>query len=423
MNVLLPFYLHGLQILKEKVARGQSDYHVAAMLQIRLRENSEKMRIQGDTRDISGDRMEILSVANEMTERLFHMSFDDFCQLHIYGELPSEASKPSLDMSMTPAELEALKAALLSAFPSPGDLQQVVAFKLGENLSVISGGDNYSEVVFNLIQWAQSHAKIESLIAGARQVNPSSKGLEMFEEQYKAHRETMNYGGRDELRKIDPASFSSPSSSRSKSPRTTAFISYSSRDKKYLEELHTHLAHYIRKDAINVWDDTKILPGTRRREKIEEALQAAKVAVLLVSADFLASDAIVKDELLPLLDAAERGGATVLPVILRACAFSDSELAQYHPVNAPSNPLGAMTRGRRDAVWAKVAELVRDALKKVSAEGADEGLQSATPPPAAQDKGPSAPKYYTSTQGNIRQQHIGDYHTTNNYFFSEQDDS
>jgi hypothetical protein len=363
MNVLLPSYLHGLKILKEKVSRDQSDYHVIAMLQVRLKENGEKMRIQGDTRDISGDRMEILSVASEITERLFHMSFDDFCQLNIYRELPSGASKPSPYMSMTLAELEELKAALLSAFPSPGDLQQVAAFKLGENLSVIAGGNNYGEIVFNLIQWAQAHEKIEHLIVGARQVNPGNPRLRLFEEQYKARRITLNYSVGSDSPKKDTASSDSSSATRPGSARTNAFISYSYKDKKYLEELHAHLAHYIRRDAINVWDNTQILPGAKKHEEIGNALQLAKVAVLLVSVDFLASDFIVKNELPPLLSAADLEGATILSVILRPCAFSDSELAKYQAVNAPSNPLSGMTRAKREAVWARVAELIRDALK------------------------------------------------------------
>jgi hypothetical protein len=81
---------------------------------------------------------------------------------------------------------------------------------------------------------------------------------------------------------------------------------------------------------------------------------------------FVASDFITNNELPTLLAAAEKEGAIVLPVILRPRAFRDTDLDQFHSVNAPSNPLSKMTRGKRDEVWSKVAELVRDALIKDS---------------------------------------------------------
>ncbi|HEV2662971.1 MAG TPA: toll/interleukin-1 receptor domain-containing protein [Ktedonobacteraceae bacterium] len=148
----------------------------------------------------------------------------------------------------------------------------------------------------------------------------------------------------------------------SQSPRTGVFISYSRNDKRYLEELHAQLAFYIRSGLINAWDDTNILPGAKWHDEINKAIQAAKVAVLLVSADFLASDFIARKELPPLLQAAEHEGTTILCVILRPCVFSDTELAQYQTVNAPSNPLSSMSRGKRDAVWRDVATRVKDIL-------------------------------------------------------------
>jgi hypothetical protein len=184
MNALLSSYLQSLHVLKKEVEKGGNDDQVVSILQIRLKENIEKMRIQGDTPEIRADRMVILSTADEITERLFDISFDDFRQLYTHKK-PSSETGDQPSMPLTPAESEALKAALLSAFPSPGDLQQVVAFKLGENLSVIAGGNNYGEIVFNLIVWTEAHGKTENLIVGARQMNPGNPRLRAFEEQYR----------------------------------------------------------------------------------------------------------------------------------------------------------------------------------------------------------------------------------------------
>src|SRR6266496_462728 len=165
-----------------------------------------------------------------------------------------------------------------------------------------------------------------------------------------------------------------PDITASKAPRTSAFISYSPKDQRYLQELHSHLAHYIRKENLNVWDDTRIPPGAKWREEIEKALQSAKVAVLLVSADFLASDFIVNNQLPALLTAAKEEGAIIFCVILRPCAFKDTELAQFQAVNDPSKPVGVKSRAQRDEIWNKVAELVWQAL---SGEKEGSGL---TPP-------------------------------------------
>ena len=140
--------------------------------------------------------------------------------------------------------------------------------------------------------------------------------------------------------------------------RTKVFISYSHKDARYLERLHKHLALFEQTGKVEAWDDTKIVPGTVWRKEIEKAIKSSKVAILLVTADFLASKFIAEDELPPLLATAQVGGATILSVILKPCGFEFTRLSQFQSVNNPSKPLSRMNSHEKEEVWAKVARIV-----------------------------------------------------------------
>ena len=145
--------------------------------------------------------------------------------------------------------------------------------------------------------------------------------------------------------------------------RTKVFISYSHRDADWLRRLRVHLKPLEREHRIEIWDDTRIKPGSRWREEIEQALAATKVAVLLVSADFLASDFIAGDELPPLLSAAEKEGAIILPVILSPSRFERTpSLAQFQAVNNPSKSLIGLARSEQESVLVKVCEAIEASL-------------------------------------------------------------
>jgi internalin A len=75
------------------------------------------------------------------------------------------------------------------------------------------------------------------------------------------------------------------------------------------------------------------------QEEIKKALTNAKVAILLVTPDFIASDFITKHELTPLLDAAKQDGLTILWMAVRHGVYNHTEIPRYHPLNDPSKPV------------------------------------------------------------------------------------
>jgi hypothetical protein len=88
------------------------------------------------------------------------------------------------DMNQLDGERAAhLQKALQSAFPKRSELGRMVRFKLEENLQAIADGDNLSDVIFNLIEWAESEGRLQELIAGAREMKPNSPELKKFVEQ------------------------------------------------------------------------------------------------------------------------------------------------------------------------------------------------------------------------------------------------
>lgn len=150
--------------------------------------------------------------------------------------------------------------------------------------------------------------------------------------------------------------------------RTQVFISYSHKDKRWLDRLRIHLKPLERDGLFDRWDDTKINPGAKWREEMKAALDSARVAILAVSADFLASDFITENELPPLLAAAERDGAVIIPLILSRCRFQETPaIAQFQSVNPPSRPLTAMTKNEQEEVFYKLTKAVEEALREPAA--------------------------------------------------------
>ncbi|HEV7397240.1 MAG TPA: TIR domain-containing protein [Pyrinomonadaceae bacterium] len=172
--------------------------------------------------------------------------------------------------------------------------------------------------------------------------------------------------------------------------RSTVFISYSHQDAEWLARLRIHLRPLEREEKVEIWDDTKITTGTEWNEEIRKALSLTKVAVLLISADFLASDFIAADELPPLLLAAKEDGAKILPLILSPSRFLQTRnLAQFQAANDPAKPLIGLTKAEQENILVRLSIDIEGYLKGLAPEHTTEyyGTQPSAPQQITDDGG------------------------------------
>lgn len=98
------------------------------------------------------------------------------------------------------------------------------------------------------------------------------------------------------------------------------FISYAHADHEAFTRLRTHLRAIERSLDVEFWADTGIKAGHRWNAAIRAAIDAAEVHILLVTAAVFASEYIWDHEY-PAIEARARGGALVIPVVLRECMW------------------------------------------------------------------------------------------------------
>ena len=145
--------------------------------------------------------------------------------------------------------------------------------------------------------------------------------------------------------------------------RDGLFVSYSHRDRRWRDRLAVHLKPLERAGVFKRWDDTELEAGDVWADHIEQAIASARVAILLVSADFLASDFINARELPPLLEAAERDEARLMAIILSESLYADTPaLAKFQSVNPPSDPVDRMKKADQESVFRQAAQAVARAF-------------------------------------------------------------
>lgn len=143
--------------------------------------------------------------------------------------------------------------------------------------------------------------------------------------------------------------------------RKHVFISYSHRDREWLDRLKIHLAPYLRGEGLHLWDDTRIKAGASWAAEIDKELSEARAAVLLVSSDFLASEYVNSVEL-PKILARASSDLAVLWVPVAPSAYKATPLNQIQALHDPSNPLSTLSKAKQELALVEIAKRISSAM-------------------------------------------------------------
>jgi hypothetical protein len=135
------------------------------------------------------------------------------------------------------------------------------------------------------------------------------------------------------------------------------FYSYAHEDEPHLARLRTHLTLLKRENKISEWYDRKISPGDEWDTTIKAQLERARVILLLVSADFIASDYCWGTEVRRALEKHRRKEAIVIPVILSPTDWHSAPFGKLQALPADGKPI--TTWANRDQAWTEVAKGIR----------------------------------------------------------------
>jgi hypothetical protein len=142
------------------------------------------------------------------------------------------------------------------------------------------------------------------------------------------------------------------------------FFSYSHKDEKYRDRLETHLALLKRDGWIAGWHDRKISAGNEWKGQIDQHLNSARIILLLVSPDFLASDYCYDVEMKRAMARHEAGEARVIPVILKTCDWQKAPFAKLQALPKDARPI---TKWKpHDEAFANIAQGIRAAVREMT---------------------------------------------------------
>lgn len=141
-----------------------------------------------------------------------------------------------------------------------------------------------------------------------------------------------------------------------------AFISYAHRDAPSCATLRKFLVGLERQGLIAAWHDRMITAGMEWKGTIDAYLNAAKVILLLISQDFIASEYCYDVEMQRALERHDAGEALVIPIILRPATLKNTPFSRLQFLPQDGKPI--TTWPNEDEAFVNVVDGIQRAIEE-----------------------------------------------------------
>lgn len=167
-----------------------------------------------------------------------------------------------------------------------------------------------------------------------------------------------------------------PQISQTEGQPRRVFLSYSRKDKSWLDALLAHLAPLVDEGLIELWYDGEGLEmGDVFRKEIRDAIDTSSIAILLVSRDFQNSSFIKSYELPRLQELSDSKAIKLYWIPIGQCLLAERFQSLYNTIDSPDRPLNERTQAEVDKAFHQVCREVESAVKREL----EPEVQSSTP--------------------------------------------
>lgn len=140
--------------------------------------------------------------------------------------------------------------------------------------------------------------------------------------------------------------------------RDQVFVSYSHKDRKWLERLNTSLRALERFTGIKAWSDLLILTGENWNDQINKALSSTKIAIFLVTDNFLSSQFIQENEMKYFFEVNKNQKIPIVWIAISSSLYHLTPLKDIQCANDPEVPLDTLSEAEQNIEITKICKKI-----------------------------------------------------------------